>query len=514
MRILILGALTLLTFNAFACEFDTPRALNLYTSLDRKGSYAFDLNKTLNDIPTLSAFNCKKLALRSKYIMIGLGPELNELNDEVRTYSFNDDIKPSNCSVENSPIKMIPFTEKLKDFKEKKKYYNKCVQIYIDDEGTLPLRITEEQPGCKVRKISTHKAVIEGGYCFIKPNVTSSYLFKLKIKSECQTREGLKKLRIQPSDIKGILNFYAAGDETGMSTGLQAIETTPLRLITSSDDKVLPSSESYGGRHPEFPVQWVNPNPHLGQVKIEDIGGERFRINTPMLVDNRCGKKCENGVCYSPCAYAQPVVYEALLYEVGKKKNNILTSWYDGGIAGPQYQGFIQGVGFEIPTSYLSESETYMLELSFNDPKYDFDRFKNRILRKFGAIQQHLPQLGRSGIATIPEINEILNISTIPDIREIYGLNFSSGLSGLKSAYDLLRSYLDYKIWPPYYDENCDVNLGTCLSAGSDETKIELTFKLLGLSSGNVRVEVLKVERKAKLMKNYTGTKLPYIKCE
>jgi hypothetical protein len=164
MRNLISCILTFLTLNAFACEFDTPRAMNIYTSLDREGSFAFDINRTLNDIPILRAFNCKKLALKSKYIMIGLGPELNELNDEVRTYSFNDDIKSSSCTVENSPYKILSFEEKLKDFKQKKKYYNECVEIYIDDEGMLPLKITEEQPGCFVRKISTHKAVIDGGY--------------------------------------------------------------------------------------------------------------------------------------------------------------------------------------------------------------------------------------------------------------------------------------------------------------------------------------------------------------
>jgi hypothetical protein len=509
----IIIILALFSINSFACEFDTPKVMNVYTSLDREGSFAFDLNKTLNELPILRAFNCKKLALRNRYIMLGLGPELNEMNDEVKTYSFNDDIKSSQCTIENSPLKVTPFEEKLKLFKEKKKYYNKCVQIYIDDEGRLPLKITEEQPGCKVHKISTHKAVVEGGYCFVKPNVTSSYLFKLKIKKECQTRAGLVKLGITPMDIKGILNFYAAGDESGMSTSLQALESTPLRLITSSDNNVLPSSESYGGLHPEFPVQWVNPNTFLGKVKIQDIGGQRYRINTPLLVDNKCASKCEDGLCYSPCNYAQPVVFEALLYELGKTKKSILTSWYDGGVAGPGYQGFIQGIGFEIPLRYLSEDETYKLELTFSDPKYDFDKFKNRIVRKFGRIQQHLPQLGRSGMAQIPEINDILEISDMPGVREIYGLNFSSGLNSLKSAYDLLRSYLNYKIWPPYYDKNCDVNLENCLSAGSDENKIELTFTITKTEGREVKVNVIKVERKSKLMKNYIGTKLPFLKC-
>lgn len=504
---------SLFSLNIFSCEFSNPKILNIFTSLELENSFAFDVNKTLKEIPIMRAFNCKKLALRNQFIMIGFGPELNELSDEISSYSFNDDIKPTSCSIENSPIEILPFEEKLKDFKQKKNYYNKCVQIYIEDEGTLPLKITEKQEGCKVQKISKNKAVIEGGYCFVKPNVTSSFLFKFRIKSECQTREGLKALNIDPSDLKGTLNFYAAGDETGMSSSLQALDSSATRLITSSDNNVLPSTESYGGRHPEFPSQWVNPNPYLGQIRIESIGPRKYRINTPLLVDNRCEEKCESGTCYSPCNYAQPAAYEALLYQVGEAKDNILTSWYDGGVVAPNYQGFIQGIGFEIPKSYLSEKETYKLELNFNDPKYDFDRFKNQIIRKFGLLQQQLPEIGSGSITAIPEIGDISNLASIPGINEIYGLNFSSGLSSFEAAYELLHSYLDYKIWPPYYDENCNNGLTECLGSGSDQTKIELFFKLSDLQSDNVKIEVIKVQRKAKLMKDYTGTKLPYLKC-
>lgn len=513
MKILFLIIAVLKISLVYSCEIDTVKSLNLYTNFERKGTFAFDVNRTLNMIPSFRAFNCKKLALKNRYMMIGMGPELNEFDDEVRTFSFNDDIRSSQCRIKNSPIKILPFQDKLKIFKQKKKYYNKCVQVYIDDEGTIPLRITQNQPGCKVRKITSHKAVIEGGYCFIKPNITSSFLFKLRIRPECQTREGLKSLGLDPSDIKGIFNFYSAGDETGLSTSLQALDSVPLRLITSSDPNVIESSESYGGLHPEFPVNYVNPNTFLGDVKMEDIGGDRYRLRTPVLVDNRCDKKCSNGICYSPCNYAQPVVYEALLYEVEKNKDSILTSWYDGGVAGPGYQGFINGVGFEIPTRYFNENKQYKLVLNFNDPKFDFEKFKNRIVRKFGRIQQHLPELGRSNMAQIPDINDILEVSTLPEIREIYGLNFLSGLNGLKSAYDLLRSYLAYKIWPPYYESNCNSKLKNCMSAGSDTTKLELFFRYKKNQDGNLSILVDKVKRKSNVLSNYVDNKLPKLEC-
>ena len=508
----------LLNSKLFACEFDKPTALNIYTSLNNQSSHAYDATKTLHDMPIIRAFNCKKLALRNQYVMIGLGPELNEFSDHVRTYSFNDSIKPSSCKVENSPIKILSFEEKLKGFKKHKEYYNKCVEIYIDDEGIQPLKISEEQPGCKVRRLTNHKAVIEGGYCFIKPNVGSSFLFKLRIKKECQTRAGLEALNLNPTDIKGIFNFYAAGDDSGNSRSLRALDSVSLRLLTNSDEKIIPSSESYGDLYPQFPTLWVNPNTHLAQVVMEDMGANKFKIRAPLLVDNRCKKLCKNGLCYSSCNYAQPVVYEARLYEVGRKKDHILTSWYDGGVAGANYQGFIHGVGFEIPSTYFDSSKTYRIELNFNDPKFDFERFKNRIIRKFGEIQQKIPQLGRSGIAPIPTINEINKLSELPEIRQIFGINFESGIESLKSAVELLRSYLSYKTWPPYYDKNCSTDLKKCASAGSDDTKINFYFKYEHYYDEEededlIRVIPLKVKRSSKLLQNYTGTKLPYLKC-
>lgn len=503
------------TTTALACKFSFVKSLSLFTSLESELTTAFDENRSLFEIPSIRAFECQKMALQRQFLMIGLGPEVNEFDDQVQSYSFSDEFYPSMCTIKNSPFPVLTFEEKLKLFKEKKQYFKSCIEFYVEDEGKIPMRLPADNPGCTVTKITSHKASFTGGFCFFQPNVTSSYLIKMRIRPECQSRSGMKDLGLTPMDIKGILNFYSAGDTSGQASNLSAIESTPLRLITNSDENVLSSSESYGQINPQFPDQYVAPEVHMGQASIEDIGGRRVRFTTPVLVDNRCGQKCADGLCYSPCKYAQPVVFEVRLKEIDHKrgKEHFLTSWYDGGVAQPDYQGFIRGVGFEIPSNYIEANKNYKLELHFYDPKFDFERFKNRIIRKFGRIQQQLPSMGRSTMPAIPEINDIMEIARFPEIREILGIDFENGMGNLKNEIALLRSYLGYKLWPPYYNEACTKDLSECKSISSSENRIEMSFKTGEVDNQKYKLSDIKIKKIGPFGKTEVFNEAPYLKC-
>jgi len=508
---IVLLTFILISAKSFSCEFDTPKDYALFTSLESNQTHAFDHEKTLYELPIFRAFNCQKVALKNQFIMIGIGPELNEFDDQVQSFSFSDEIYPSKCSIKNAPFAVMSFDEKLKIFKSKKDYINNCLEIIIEDEGRMPLKITEEQPGCKVNKVTNHKAIYQGGFCFVKPTITSSYLVKVKVKKECQTRDGLKALKLNPTDIKSIINFYSAGDETGSSGQLQALNTTNMRLITNTDASVIKSSDSYGEINPQFPADYINPNIYMAETKIQEYG-PNFKFETPILVDNRCKETCLEGLCYSPCQYAQPAVFEAQLFSVSKRKESFLTSWYDGGVAQPNYQGFINGTGFLIPKTYLEDGKVYKLVLNFNDPKFDFEKFKDRIVRKFGEMRQHLPQMNRNGISDIPEINEIISLAQIPSIRDIYGINFAEGLEGLTKSLELLRSYLGYKMWPPYYDQTCSADMTKCMSSSMKNLEIIYTFKL-NIINDTPSITTINMERKSKLEADYINTKLPKLEC-
>lgn len=511
MKILLLVLLTF-SIKSFACEFDNPKTFSLFTSLETESTHAFDENKTLYDIPFFRAFNCKKLALKNQYLMIGQGPEVTEFDDQVTSFSFSDEFYPSQCKIENSPFKVLDFDTKLKTFKERKKYLNNCLEIYIEDEGRMPLRIKENQVGCKVTKLTTHKALVQGGFCFVKPSVTSSYIVKVKVKKECQTKSGLSSIAPGALDVKGIFNFYSSGDDSGTSSSLVALQSTTMRILTNSDEKIITSNDSYGGINPQFPANFVNPNVHAGEFTMQDYG-PNYKIETPILVDNRCKKVCDGKICYGPCEYAQPVAYEVRLYDISKRKTEILTSWYDGGVAQPGYQGFIRGNGFEIPKIYLESGKKYRLKYSFNDPKYDFEKLKDRIIRKFGQIQQRIPQMNRNGINDIPEINEIVRISELPNIREIYGINFVSGLEDLKDTLALLRSYLSYKLWPPYYEKTCNPNLTKCVSSSIKNLEIDIDFKFVLDEQQMPKIKIIKMKRTPLFGKQTETSSLPVLKC-
>jgi hypothetical protein len=219
----------------------------------------------------------------------------------------------------------------------------------------------------------------------------------------------------------------------------------------------------------------------------------------------------------SPCDYAQPVVSEITLYDITKKKKGeYLTPWHDGGVAWPGYQGFINGFGFDISNEYLEVGNNYKLVYRFRDPKFDFERFKNRIKRKFGYIEQQIPNLSRSSINPIPHINEILGIRNMPEIREIIGIDFANGsFNGLASSARLLKEYLGYKVWPPYFESVCNPSLSTCEELKDELIDIVVHFKLGAKDEGgNFTITDTKFDRKSYILKNVSNIRdLPELKC-
>ncbi|MCT4642680.1 MAG: hypothetical protein N4A33_10340 [Bacteriovoracaceae bacterium] len=512
-KLLVLTFL-LISGSSFACEFESLDQISIATSLKNKRSFFFNEKKAHHDKSVVRAFNCNKLALSNKYLMIANGPQIIEFDDSIKSFSYTDNIRPSNCTIENAPYELMSFEEKKKLFVEKKNYFKNCVETYIEDEGNMPLNIKEDQPGCTVKKINTHKAVFSGGFCFVKPNFTSTYLIKTRIKKECTTYEGVKKLGVQPMDLKGNVNYYASGDDSGSSIQLEALDSIPVRIITNAESDFMESSDDFGLDHPTFPTSWVDVKPFVAQPFIQ-FRGDYVIFKPKFFVDNRCARKCKNGICHGECDFATPVVANIALkaYSEKKEKYEYLTSWIDGGVAQPGYQGLITGAGFNIPSHYINEKDNFRLVFEFDDPKFDFERFKNHIVRKYGRIEQHLPRLGRSDISKIPDINEIREQALLPQIRVVDGLNFDRRLDGLSSALDTLRQYLNYKVWPPYYSRLCDRTLQNCKDIKANYIKIIVDFKLKK-NGMNYKMLVKEVTKKDIFTKQkYKNNKLPALKC-
>jgi len=461
-----------------ACEFSLPKTFNITTDLIQNKSYSYNANNYDNKLNVFRAFNCQKLAMTRKLLMIAVGPELLEFSDQVSGFSFNDRYYPSKCTIKNSPVPLITFEEKVKLFKKKKKYLNKCLNIIVEDEGRQPIKYPKDQPGCEITKINKNKVQFSGGYCFFNVNLGSSFTVRTLINDNCKSLAGLKKQNLKPLDINSVMNFYSTGDETGNSSQLSQLQTLPLRIMTNSVPELVSTAVGFGYKSPKYPANWMDPNIHPAQIKISRGVNNNVLINTPFFVDNRCEKKCNDDGCMSPCDFSQPVVSRMDLYAVEDKKDIYLSTWYDGGVARPDFQGLINGIGFELPKSLMQENKKFKLNYTIDDPKFDFENFKKRIKSKFGKIEQHLPRIGRSSISDIPLIREVVNIQDFPTISEIFGINFNGNtLNKISSTSNSLREYLGYKFWPPYFEKAC-LGVNNCKKIKNNLKTITVNFEI------------------------------------
>ncbi len=521
MKLLMFMTFLLSSSFALACEVSEPGSFALSTSILEKQLVAYNPGGVLQEIPIFRAFNCNKMALGNKYLMIAFGPQNQEFSDRVGIFNFSQEYRDSGCFIENSPFKKNQtFDERLTLLKERWHYLKSCYEVEVEEEGPIGLSMPDVQPGCSYRKVGKNKMIFNGGYCYVKPSIGSSYLVNFRLKEQCKSYEGLSNLKMNVSDVQGMLNFYSSGDASGQSIDLNAISTFPLRMTVSPNDKLVKPSEDFGILTPQFPANYQIPDIHLGKPEAKNVGSNRVQIKLPFWVENSCTKKCADGICQGTCDYAQPMIGNVEYFELNpaRPKPEFLTSWYEGGVGQPFYQGEIFGTGFEIPSDLIEVGKTYRLEVGFNDPKFDFERFKNRISGKIPRMQQRIGEIGRAQIRTIPETNQIGELEKIPFIESISGINFiGDSMSSIDRAVAGLRNYLSFKLWPPYYDKVCNGEGNDCHGIKDDYLKLVLDFKVASFNEDErtFAIDVVKVTRTSKLVPSYVKEHpaMPFIKC-
>lgn len=511
----------LLTLRSFACEVSLPDQFSLSSSTKEETFFSYSVSRTNSEIPYLRAFNCSKLAMSNKFLMIAFGPQNLEFSDRVGIFDFSNDYRNSGCFIKNSPFKRSNSFEERKNYlNDKWNYIKSCYQISVEDEGPQPLNMPRIQPGCQYTRTGSQKMSFNGGYCFVKPGFASSYLIKFNMKESCKKSDSIRNMNIKISDLEAMLNIYSSGDATGTSIDLTAISSFPVRLTNSPDENILMPSDDFGIMTPQFPAQYAIPDIHAGRPEAKVVGANRIQLGVPFWVDNSCERKCSGDSCQSICDYAQPIVGNIEYYELhSDKKPEFLTSWYSGGVAQPKFQGEISGVNFEIPSELIKVGKTYRFKIGFNDPKYDFERFKNRIKSKLAELDQSIGNLGKTGINDVPEIARVNQIAQLPYINGIHGINFAQNMmNNVESAVASLRNYLSFKLWPPYYENICSPdNTSQCHGIKDNFIDISIDVKVTGFNEeeNTFVFDVLEVSRKSDLVKSYSKAQpqLPEIQC-
>lgn len=501
-----------------ACEVVKLDEVNLAISPKENAHFFYQADQILNKPPYLRAFNCIDASTSGKYLMVSFGPEVMELEDTHRGINFNQEYTDSQCKIKNTPFKNESnFEDRLNDFKAKWNFIKSCVEVWVEDEGIQPLQMPPKQVGCELTKLSTHKVIFNGGFCYFKPNFGSSFLVQLRIKKECQNLSGLETFNIKKFDFNSAINFYLAGDASGNSTNLKALSNTKVRMTVNPEEKILNSSDDFGILYPTFPTEWKIPDINPGKIDITQVYQDRIKIDHSFLVQNVCQRKCIGQFCQGPCDYAQPVIAEISLTEKGEngKKDQFLTSWFEGGIANSGFEGFIQGIGFDFSSELLKEGKTYEITASFSDPKFDFEYFKKRVLNKLNTIDQHLGRITRSNIPNVQEIPSIQISRELPTFNTIPNITFDRKLDTVDQAIGILRNYMNFRIWPPYYSGACGTE--NCSPIVSSVMSITTTIKLgpLDEESKRYNFQILDQRRTSKILPNviYDVNQQPYIEC-
>jgi hypothetical protein len=520
MKLMLVLIFSTFSLTTLACEISIPDKFSLAISPKEGSFFAYNAAQTLQEIPVVRAFNCSKLAMTNKFLMIAFGPQNKEFTDRVGIFDYANNYRDSGCFINNSPFKKtLTFNDRNQNLQDRWKYIKSCYEIHVEEEANTPLNMPKEQPGCTYKQTGKNKMSFNGGFCFVKPGFGSSFLIKFSLKEECKNFEDLSAHNLKTSDLETMLNFYSSGDTTGESIDLTAISTLPLRLTIAPDERLLPASDDYGIATPQFPVNYSVPDIHFGNPEGKLVAADRVQMRLPLWVDNNCQKVCSNNNCTSACDYAQPIVGNMDYFELKNGKEEFLTSWYEGGVAQPGYQGEISGLGFEVPTELAEVGKTYRYRMSFNDPKYDFEKLKNRIRTRLGTMEQDIGAINRGQIHTIPETPAINEISKFPTIEPIPGLVFTpDNFNSIDRATEALRNYLSFKLWPPYYNLICSPTDGNnCHGMKDNYLTLEMDVKILSYNEEEktYRYEVLKIERKSEVLPGYSRTSplIPAVKC-
>lgn len=496
---------------AFACKVNTPKIINMGVSTTDSQYFSYGLKSLDQEVPYSVVNGCADTAAKRKYLMVTFGPEVVEASDAIRGTNYNRQFADAYCSIKNNPLKTVMTHDQAKAAFEKKwKYIQECVEIQVTDVGTRPLSYPTDQEGCKVTPVSQKSAIFRGGYCFFKPSVDSEFNVLIGISKACQGLAAYKDLKVNLQDINANLNFYTSSQYNTDDLDLTALATTPVRISTNPVKPILTPSEDYGIVRPVFPAVFPVGDVHLGQMTFSPSGTQYIAIKTPFIVSNVCKEVEANGVKSSSCDYATPYVAEVTLKN---SKNQVEATWFDGGIANAQWQGIINGEGFQVMKDAFPTNKVYRLEINFADPYYDFNYFKGRIKNKIGLVNARLPLFNNDG--SIREINDFRDIEEIDqmiEVAEISSLNFKDRLLGLANGRRRLSGFFSTTMYPPIYTNACNIESGACTKLGKSFVKFVATFLL----KDDYSIADLKVERESALLGSYVKniTEQPEFVCE
>lgn len=484
---LLLIVISLLTSSLPQSAFAAPSArvprdpVLLVTSPSRN----LVIQKSSQDATLVEGFSRNEIR---KFLMLAHGPESTNLRYQVGS-SFLGQMGDNRLRFTNAP-----FSDPL-TYEQQNAYYGKqsqtlwkCVRYRVVDAGMRGLRFPARQVGCTIERVDTNTAVASGGLCYFGIDFESSFTVAYEMNPQCIHREYLEREQISPTDFFVFAGYYIAGDATGSSMDLTPLDAGRVHLSIEPWKENIALSAEMGDSEPLWPAE-VGFDAHLGEIKLMTNSQGMPSIETPLLIRNRCEAICRDSTCPSRCNFSAAVGAFMQVEELGHTTPMLLDAWYAGGVAPPNWEGFMPTQrAFTYPLFRVGGRYRVSADLSYPDTYYRIFRENfSQILIDLASYNDSLDSVGLGTLPTLTPIKPLSNAGTVlPVIPALSGLGQGGGgMNSLWGPLEALNNMISYSNWPPYYEKYCAGSKCVPVLDGTAKLKLTVEFTIVGFSSDN-----------------------------
>ena len=469
--------LSIASASSASCSLGVTDGLYFSSSYESNKDFFYNLDGDQFADKKINIPNCKKEY--SNYLMIGTGVKHVPKNPGIATTALEDNITPYHCSYKNlqTPFEAMSGEESKQLFSKEVLTLRNCLEFKLTENGPQKIIFDEIQEHCEIKKIDDFNVIIKGGKCLFKNHELAKFTLTVAGSSNCNDRDFLKENKMNPSAVDSEIVYYYTGSNDGETGYLNLLGKTRLQINIQAGSELIPLTDDMGTSTPTLPESWVFPTLNIGEITFKKRK-ERTSINIPFLIENLCKKSCKDGVCTSPCDYALPLGAQVSLYSTNKRnKYEIVDEWYQGAKIPANWQGslasFQSNHRINNESLEITEGSRFKLEISFGDPKYNFNMLTRGLRSILGSFSRSMPSMDNGMIHNIPMItmpglggrNSIPTYQDLPNIGngQLLSENFS------RDQFHDMRELIQYDLFVPYYNKVCNKELTKCVSANIEK---------------------------------------------
>lgn len=501
------------------CKVKAARSINIAGSLEKRTSYPYQDGGMVDDRynAQVTVYQCEQAGTAGQFLMVGFGGFVHGWNLDNAKVSYDEQIGLEVCQLRNAPLPLKGKKQRQARHSRSHNFLKSCVTRKVRQISKKPLYLPPGQQNCQFKKTADHEAVIQGGACFVKVFPDSEFHFSFEIKPECLQAESLGKRGWGPTEVAALMTTSLVSKPEKHAADLEPIGLRPVHFYLEPLEQQLSLSSDWSRLVPRYVNIFEVPEVRLGTPSFVDYP-QATKMNVPLFVSNICKKKsCHKGVCASSCDFSKPVVGEFSLYEKKGSRFELVRSWFEGAVAPPNWQGFVNFEGTFVSGVTLREDRRYRIDVKFKDPKWDFAMLTNSMSPLFRPIPgipsvNFLSRLNK-GLPQIPKMEPIPQVEEIPEIPS-WDEHYAGGSFKTIGGF---RGISDFTYWPPVYTKICNEERTRCVEP-SQAPYLQLRMKFTtnqADADGQWSVRGLSFGRKSKVLSNYSVRKgqLPQLSC-